>query len=398
MFETPMKPSAVHALEFETRAIHAAKDLNSSAALTPPIFQSSTFKLASADDGARFSHEVAPPEFYTRWGNPTTKQLEAAVASLEGAEGALAFASGMGALSAAFLAVLSAGNHVVVGKSIYSGTRELAGGLLRRFGIEASFADASDLSEVEAAMRPNTRLVAVESPTNPTLETCDLAGLAALCKPRGVLTLVDNTFATPYNQNPIRLGADIVVHAATKGLGGHSDLTAGILASRRELLDRCWQVLKLAGACLSPFEAWLLLRSLKTLAVRVERQNSTALELTSFLTGQPRVLRVYYPGLPSHPGHALAARQMRGFGSMLSFELRGGRAEGVRCAESLRLVQLAVSLGGAESIIQHPASMSHAALSDDELRQAGISPGLLRLSVGLEHVEDLKADLAQALA
>jgi cystathionine beta-lyase/cystathionine gamma-synthase len=389
------KPPPPH--RFETRAIHAGAELNRTSALAPPIFQSSTFKLESARQGAELTQAAAPAEFYTRWGNPTTKQLEAILADLEGAEAALAFASGMGAISTALLSLLSAGDHVLIGQSIYSGVNELARGVLPRFGIEVSFADSSDTHAVAAALRPETRLVLVESPTNPTLGLCDLEALGKLGRERGVLTMVDNTFATPANQNPIGLGIDIVAHAATKAIGGHSDVTAGAICSRRDIVERCWRHLKLFGASLSPFEAWLIIRGLKTLSLRVEKQSRSALALARFLESHPDVERVYYPGLPSHPGHALACRQMRGFGGILSFELRGGVQRGVRFVEALRLVQLAVSLGGAESLIQHPASMTHGTLGEDELRKAGISPGLLRLSVGLEAAEDLQEDLAQAL-
>jgi len=383
---------------FETRAIHAGAEHNKTSALTPPIMQSSTFKLPSAQAGAAFTKSTAPAEFYTRWGNPTTKQLEAVMASLEGSESALAFASGMGSISALFFATLSAGDHMVVGRAIYSGVSELANVFLPRFGVECSFADARSADAVASAVRPTTRLIFVESPTNPTLELCDLGAIASVGKAKGVLTAIDNTFATPVNQNPIAHGFDVVVHAATKFIGGHSDVTAGVICGPSELLKKAWYHLKLIGASLSPFEAWLLLRGLKTLAVRVREQNRIALELARFLESRPEVERVHYPGLESHPQHDLARRQMRGFGGILSFELRGGLKAGVRFVESLRLIQLAVSLGGVESIIQHPASMTHGTLPEEEIRKAGISPGLLRFSAGMESVDDLKADILQALA
>ncbi|MBI4606037.1 MAG: aminotransferase class I/II-fold pyridoxal phosphate-dependent enzyme [Planctomycetes bacterium] len=371
--------------------------MNETAALTPPIFQTTTFVLESAAAGAAMTRSTAPAELYTRWGNPTTKQVEAVLASLEGSEAALAFSSGMGAISALFFTCLSAGDHVVIGRSIYSGVNELAKVFLPRFGVACSFADAGRLDEVEGAIRANTRLLFVESPSNPTLDVCDLSALAAIGRRRGVTTAVDNTFATPVNQNPIAHGVDVVVHAATKYLGGHSDVTAGAICARKELIDRAWYHLKILGACLSPFEAWLLLRGLKTLAARVREQNRTALEVAGFLEARAEVERVHYPGLESHPRHELAGRQMRGFGGMVSFELKGGLRAGARLVESLRLIQLAVSLGGVESIIQHPASMTHGTLPEEEVRKAGISPGLLRLSVGLEDAGDLKRDLAQAL-
>ena len=390
-------PPAAEGLAFSTRAIHAGAHLNRTSALTPPIFQTSTFKLPSAAAGAAFTKSTAPSEFYTRWGNPTTKQFEAALASLEGSEAALAFSSGMGAISALFFTALSAGDHLLVGRSIYSGVSELANVFLPRFGVESSFADAGRIEDLDRAIRPNTKLIFVESPTNPTLDVCDLDAVAALGRRRGVLTAIDNTFATPVNQRPLSRGFDVVVHAATKFLGGHSDATAGVICGSQQLIDRAWYHLKLIGASLSPFEAWLLLRGLKTLAVRVQQQNDTTLEIARFLASRPEVERVHYPGLESHPRHALARRQMTGFGGVLSFEVRGGLAAGARLVESLRVIQLAVSLGGAESIIQHPASMTHGTLPEEEIRKAGIEPGLLRLSIGLEDVEDLRRDLAQGL-
>ena len=381
-----------------TRAVHAGDALNNSSALTPPIWQSSTFRLESCSQGAEFAHATAPAAFYTRWGNPTTKQLEAILADLEGAEAALALSSGMAALSTLVLSCVRTGDHVLVGRSIYSGVHELARNVLPRFGVESDSVDTQDIDSVRAAIRPTTRLLLVESPTNPTLEICDLAALADACREHGVLSVVDNTFATPYNQNPIAFGVDVVVHAATKGIGGHSDLTAGAICSRREVIDRCWPFLKVLGACLSPFEAWLAIRGIKSLPLRVARQNETAGAIAEFLAAHRAVDSVHYPGLESHARHELARRQMRGFGSMLAFEVRGGAAVGARFAESLRLVELAVSLGGAETIISHPASMSHASLDDEALRRAGLSPGLLRLSVGLEDARDLIADLEQALA
>ncbi len=385
---------------FATRAIHAGNHLNDTSALTPPIFQSSTFELESSAQGVEFTQATAPAAFYTRWGNPTTKQVEAILADLEGAEAALAFSSGMGAISAVLMSLVEAGDHLVVGRSIYSGTQELATGVFPRYGVTSTLVDASDLDAVAAAIDANerTRAVVVESPTNPTLGITDLEALARLAKQRGVLTVADNTFATPFNQNPLRLGIDIVVHAATKALGGHSDLTAGIACSTREIVSRCWPMLKLFGACLSPFEAWLLLRGLKTLALRVERQNATAMRLARFLDAHPRIDRVWYPGLESDGGHELARRQMRGFGSILSFEVAGGLSAGEHVVESLELIRLAVSLGGAESIVSHPASMSHGALSEADLQKAGLPAGLLRLSIGLEDAADLEADLERALA
>jgi len=384
--------------DFSTRSVHAGGERNPGTGIAPPIFQTSTFKLSSAREGADFTQMPAPDRFYTRWGNPTTKQLEAAIAELEGAEAALAFSSGMGAISATIISILSSGDHAVFARSLYSATTELAQQVLPRFRVEVSFADASDLAAVRAAVRPETKLIFFESPTNPTLQVCDLEGLARIGREAGALTAVDNTFASPYNQNPLRAGIDLVLHSMTKYIGGHSDLTGGSVAGKRELIEPCWKMLKIFGACLSPFEAWLAIRGLKTLALRVERQNASALAVARHLSRHPAVERVHYPGLPEHPGHELARKQMRGFGGMVSFEVRGGLAAATRLAESLKLITLAVSLGGVESLIAHPASTVHGLLPEETLCAAGIRPGLLRLSVGLEAAEDLIADLDQALA
>ncbi len=385
-------------LDFSTRAIHAGDEFNLAPGVVPPIHQSSTFKLASAREGAEFGHTINPDRFYTRLGNPTTRQLEAVLASLECGEAALAFASGMGAISAAIFATLGAGDHAVLGQALYATTTEVARTLFPRYGIEASFVDATDSEAVRGALRANTRLILVETPTNPDLRLVDLDAIARIGRERGITTMVDSTFASPYNQNPIRHGFDLVLHSMTKYLGGHSDLTAGAVIGKKPLVEGCWKYLKLFGACLSPFEAWLLLRGIKTLSVRVERQNSTALELARFLANHRGVERVHYPGLADHPGHALAKRQMRGFGGMVAFELKGGVPAGIRMAESVRLVTLAVSLGGTESLITHPASMIQGNLPEEALRAAGVSPGLMRLSVGLEAPRDLIADLEQAIA
>jgi methionine-gamma-lyase len=384
--------------DFATRAIHAGDEKNPLAGIAPPIVQTSTFRLPSAEEGVEAMRSVAPDNVYTRWGNPTTKQLEAILADLEGGEAALAFGSGMGAISATIFQAVSAGDHLILGKALYAATTEMARTLLPRFGVETSFVDGSDLASLRAAVKPRTRMIFLESPTNPTLQVCDLAGVAAIGREIGVTTVVDNTFASPYNQNPLRFGIDVVVHSMTKYIGGHSDVTAGVVVGKRELVERAWGLLKLFGASLSPFEAWLLIRGLKTLAVRVERQNQSGLAIARYLRGHPRVERVHYPGLPDHAGHALAAKQMRGFGGMVSFELRGGLPAGTRLVAELKLITLAVSLGGAESLIVHPASMIHGKLPEEALRAGGISTGLLRLSVGLEGAADLIADLDQALS
>lgn len=397
--ERPDSPEIdLSSCSMDTRAIHYGNWLNRTHSLSPPIFQSSTFRLDSASQGAELSSATAPGEFYTRWGNPTTKQLEAVLSDLEGSESALVFSSGMAAISALFLSRLERRGHVVVGRSVYSGVTELVNGFLPRFGVQATFVDAGDVQQVEQAVTSETQLIFVETPSNPTLDLCDLEAIGKLGKERGVLTAVDSTFGTPINQRPLGLGFDVVVHSGTKFLGGHSDLTAGVVCGSKEAIEKCWYLLKLLGGSISPFEAWLLLRGVRTLALRVGRQSETALALAQFLERRKEVERVYYPGLESHPRHELARRQMDGFGGVLSFELVGGFDAAVALMEAVKLIQLAVSLGGVESLIQHPASMTHGMLPEEEIRKAGIAPGLVRLSVGLESADDLKQDLSLALS
>lgn len=382
----------------ETILIHGARPVNPTSAVAMPVFQTSTYRLASTRAGADFQQSVEPAEYYTRWGNPTTQALEVQFAQLEGAEAALAFSSGMGAISTAILAGLKQGDHLVAGSPLYAGTTEFCQHILPRWGIETTFVEPSDPGNFERALRPTTRLIYVETPSNPTLKLTDLAAVAAVAKRRGLRTVCDNTFATPLGQQPLALGIDVAVHSATKYIGGHSDVVAGLLAGPKAYVEPCWHHAKLLGPALDPFAAWLLLRGLKTLAVRYERQSATALKLANFLAVHRAVTVVHYPGLEAHPQHALARRQMKSFGAMVSFELKGRYAAAQRFAESLQVALLAVSLGGVETLVQHPASMSHGLLAKEDLERAGISQGLVRVSVGLERPEDLIADFEQALA
>jgi len=380
-----------------TRCVHAGSRLSTSTSLAPPIFQTATFRLPSARVGARYSDSVAPSELYTRWGNPTLKQLEAALADLEGGEAALATSSGMAAASVAILTGLKKGDHVVGGRAAYAGVLEIETGLLPRFGIESTLVENTDVEAFRRALRPNTRLVLVETPANPTLAVTNLRAVAALARARGIRTAADNTFATPINQNPIGLGIDIVFHSATKALGGHTDVTAGAVIGSARFIREAWHTFKLFGPVLNPFDAWLVLRGLRTLSLRVRRQNENALTVARFLSRHSAVKRVHYPGLPSHPGHSQAKSQMRGFGGLLSFELKGGYRTAVRMVESVKVITLAVSLGGVESLVQHPASMTHTMIPKRERVAAGITDGLIRFSCGIEDARDLTADLAQAL-
>jgi len=381
-----------------TIAVHAGREANPTRAVAPPIFQTAVFELEDAATGARFAQEIAPTEYYTRWGNPTTRQAEALIAALEGGERALVLASGMAAITTAVLACVRSGDHIVAGRSLYAATMELFRNTLPQLGIEVTFVAPTDPENFHRALRPNTKLIYVETPSNPRLDVTDLSAVAHLARERGLFTIADNTFATPYNQRPLHWGIDAVVHSATKYLGGHHDLTAGAIVGSATFIERCWQLAKLFGPTLSPFEAWLLIRGMKTFGLRLERQNANAQRIAEFLETHPQIERVFYPGLPSHPQHDLARRQMRGFGGMIAFEVKGGREAGRRLVESVRVITLAVSLGGVTSLIQHPASMSHGPLPEEERQATGITEGLIRLSVGIEDAEDLIADLDQALA
>jgi methionine-gamma-lyase len=382
-----------------TRIIHAGAERDpGTRAVAPPIFQTSTFAFSSCEQGAALFAGQEEGFVYTRMGNPTIARLEAAVADLEGGAGALATGSGMAALCTILFALLEQGDHLVGSSSVYGPSRVVVERDFSRFGVSSTFVETSDLEAVRAAMRPETRLVFVETPANPTLAVTDLAEVADLAHACNALLVVDNTFSSPVLQRPLEHGADVVMHSMTKFLNGHSDVVAGIVVARTtELLKRIRPVHAYLGACMDPHQAWLVLRGLRTLSLRVRAAQLNAERIAPFLEQHPKVDWVRYPGLPSHPQHELARRQMDGPGSLISFEVKGGYEAGVRLLDSLELMTLAVSLGGVETLIQHPASMTHAAMPRPERVDAGISDGLVRLSVGCEDVEDLLADLEQAL-
>jgi len=372
---------------FETRAIHDGQAPDpATGAVVVPIYQTSTY--AQEAPGRHRGYE------YSRTANPTRTALERALASLEEGAHGVAFASGMAAITAV-TALLDPGDHVLAPNDVYGGTYRLLVRVLQRYGIASDFVDMRDLATVERALRPTTRLVLVESPTNPYLRVLDIARIAELAHAHGALVAVDNTFASSYLQRPLRLGADLVIHSTTKYLGGHSDVVGGaVVTARDDLAERLRFYQNAAGAVPGPLDCWLVLRGLRTLAVRMERHCANAAAVAAFLREHPRVARVFYPGLPDDPGHALAARQMSGFGGVVSCIVRGGEAAARRVAARTRLFVLAESLGGVESLIDHPASMTHASLAASPL---AVDPGLLRLSVGLEHPDDLVDDLRQAL-
>ncbi len=383
----------------ETRVLHAdASFAKGDSSVTAPIHYSATFRGADAADFAEMASQPRHPAFYTRYGNPTHERVCAVLADLEDTETALLTASGMGAISTTVLALVSAGDHVIAQSRHYMSTTKLFEEVLPRFGVSVSVVEQADPAAFEAALRPNTRLVMLESPANPTLVLTDLAAIAAIARRCGVLTVADNTFASPLNQRPHALGVDVVVHSATKYLGGHHDITAGAVCCSHALAEQIWRMHTTLGAVLSPMDAWLLLRGLRTLPVRIERINANALELAAWLEAQPQVERVHYPGLPSHPQHALAKRQMQGFGAVIAFALHGDFARTSRFVGALELATQAVSLGGVDSLVVHTAAMWAGTMNDVQMQAAGIAPNFVRLSVGLEHIEDLKADLRQALA
>jgi len=375
-------------LHFETRAIHDGQPPDpSTGAVITPIYQTSTY--AQEAPGRHRGYD------YSRTDNPTRKAMEDALASLEEGRFGLGFASGMAAISA-MTYLLQPGDHIVAPDDVYGGTYRLLVRVLQRYGVESSFVDMTQPATVEAAFRPNTRFVLIETPTNPYLKVLDIAAISSLAHSRGAIVAVDNTFASPYGQQPLRWGADLVMHSTTKYLGGHSDVIGGALVMAR---DDLYQTLKFhqnaVGAVPGPFDCWLVLRGIKTLGVRMRQHAANAGAVAAYLASHPKVDQTFYPGLPDHPGHALASRQMSGFGGMVSFIVRGGAPAAAAVASATTLFFLAESLGGVESLVDHPASMTHASLAGSPL---AVDPGLLRLSVGIEHVDDLIADLEQALA
>ncbi|NBF04070.1 methionine gamma-lyase [Pseudomonas sp. Fl5BN2] len=389
-------------LGFSTRAIHFGYNPQEhQGALIPPIYLTSTFTFATAEYGASCFAGEAPGYFYTRIGNPTLALLEARMAALENGEAAVAFGSGMGAIAATFWTLLRPGDEIIVGRTLYGCTFALLHHGLAEFGVKVSHVDMTDLGNLRAAIGPSTRMIYFESPANPNMQLVDIAAVAEIARQHpNVILAVDNTYCTPYLQRPLELGADLVLHSATKYLSGHGDIIAGIVVTRQALAQRIrLQGLKdLTGAVLSPQDAFLLMRGIKTLALRMDRHCSNALVIAQYLQDHPAVAWVAYPGLPSFAQYALAAQQMKSSGGMIAFELKGGLATGIRFINALGLFSRAVSLGDAESLAQHPASMTHSTYTAQERAEHGIAEGLVRLSVGLEDITDLLADIAQALA
>lgn len=385
-------------VSLETLLIHADRESNKTSAVTAPIYQTANFVGNSPEDFLERSSRPRHPEFYTRYRSPNAVQVETVLAKLEGAEAALLVGSGMGAVSLAVLGFVGHGMHVVAQTNHYGGTLTLLRDVLPRFGVTVTQVDQRDTDAFASAMRPNTKVVLVESPSNPGMRLTDLRAVATIAKAHGALTIIDGTFATPLNQRPMDFGIDLVVHSATKYFGGHSDVIAGVVLGKTELIERLWNMHVILGAAIGPLDAWLIMRGLRTLPLRVQRHNENAMALASFLEDCPAVRAVHYPGLKSHPQHTLACKQMTGFGGMLSFEVEGGYEHANAVMGRLRLPRIAASLGGVESLVVHPGANFAHYLDERESESAGITPGLVRVSVGLEGAQDLIADFEQALS
>lgn len=392
-----MKKETVDARGAQTKCIHAPREFNRTSAISPPIWQTTTFLAESSEYFAELAKTVKPAEYYSRYGNPTHEQVEVAMATLEGGEAALVTASGMGAISTSVMSLLDRGDHVVAQRNLYANTAALLEDVLPRWGIECTFVNHTNPERWAEALRPNTKLIYAETPANPLMRLTDLRAVAALGKTHGITTIVDNTFATPINQRPLQYGIDVVVHSATKYLGGHSDVTAGVIIGSSAFLERAWRFHIVMGAALGPFDAWLLLRGLRTLGVRVERHNQNALKLARFFESHPKIERVNYPGLESHPQHELAQKQMNGFTGVMSVELRGGYEAAERFIASLKLGSYAASVGGFETLLVHPAAMWGDTLTDAQRIAMEVGENLVRISVGLEDERDLIDDFSQAL-
>lgn len=383
--------------ELQTIAIHADRALNETRGVTAPIWQTSTYAYDSPEEFAAVAGGVNPPEFYTRFGNPTHAQAAAVIARLEGGEAALVTATGMGAIFAVMMSSLKSGDHIVAQQNHYAGASTVLREWLPRFGIEVTLVDQTNVEEFAAAVRPNTKLIYVESPSNPLLKLTDLKEVARIGRKHNITTVIDGTFATPINQQPLALGIDVVVHSGTKYFGGHSDIMAGAIVGTKQFIERAWRFTLVGGSILSPFDGWLMLRGLRTLGLRVERHNSNALAVARFLESHPKIERVYYPGLESHPQHELALKQMRGFTGMLAVELRGGFEAARNFCKSLEIALYGGSLGGVQTLVVHPAAMWSNELTAEQRTATGISDSLVRISVGLEDERDLISDFARAL-
>jgi methionine gamma-lyase len=382
---------------FSTKAVHAGEkwDAMTGAAITP-IYETSIFGFSSTKELIDVMGRKSAGYVYTRYGNPTWRAAEKKMAELEATEDAAVFSSGMAAIATTVFTLVSSGDHVVSTRDVYGGTLALFKNVLPKFSVQISLVEATNLREMESAIKDNTKMIFIETPTNPTLKIVDIPKLAGLARRKGIKVVVDNTLASPYNQRPIDLGADIVVHSATKYLGGHNDITAGVVAGSKDFIQKLVEMRKHLGGVLDPHAAWLLLRGLKTLALRMERHNSNGIQIAEYLQKHPKVKKVYYPGLQSHAQHSVAKRQMKGFGGVVSFEIKGNFETTTKFVDNLKLCYLAGSLGGVETLVMQPVTSSHYYVSKEDRAKAGITDELVRLALGIEDPEDIIADLDQA--
>lgn len=386
-------------LKFTSKLIHGGDYKNKLGAVNVPIYQSSTFEFESAEEGARCFNGESSGYIYTRLGNPTINVLERTVADLEKGFGGIATSSGMGAVSTIYMALLNKGDHIVSSDAVYGPSRGLMEDHFSRFGVESTYIDTSNLDNIKKAIKPNTKVLYIETPANPTIGITDIKECSEIAKKHGLILVVDNTFSSPYLQRPIEFGADVVFHSVTKFINGHADVVGGIIVAKtEELYKKIRSMMILMGCNMDPHQAYLVIRGLKTLSIRVERAQQNAMKIAEYLEKHPKIEWIKYPGLKSHPQHELAKKQMDGFGAMISFGLKGGLEAGKILMNNVKVAILAVSLGGVETLIEHPASMTHSKVSAEDKKKAGISDGLVRYAVGIEDVEDLIADLEQALA
>jgi len=384
---------------FSSKLIHAGGIHDEKGSAVTPIYQTSTFKFRDADHGARCFSGEEKGYIYTRLGNPTIEDLEVTIAELENGYASLAVASGMAAVNTVYLTVLGAGDHMVSHNALYGPSRAIMEKLYPKYGIESTFIDATKIEEIEKAIQPNTKLLYLETPANPTIGITDLKAATELAHKHGIMVCVDNTFCSPYLQRPIEFGVDIVLHSMTKFINGHADIVAGVvIAKEKEVFDELKYVMTNMGFNMDPHQAYLVRRGLKTLAIRIERAQENAIKVADYLEAHPKVEWVLYPGLKSHPQYELGKKQMDGPGAMISFGVNGGYEAGKKVMDNVKLALLAVSLGGIETLIQHPASMTHSKLSKEAKLSAGITDGLVRLAIGIEDVEDIIIDLDQALS
>ncbi len=384
-------------LGFNSKLIHAGAFEDALGSATVPIYQTSTFKFKNVQHGAECFAGESDGYIYTRIGNPTITAFEDNIAALENGFGGIATSSGMGAVTSVYMALLGQGVHMVSTASVYGPSRGVIEQDFSRFGVEASFVNTSNPQEVRDAIRPNTKVLYLETPSNPTMELTDIEEMVKIAKEHDLIVVVDNTFSSPYLQKPLDMGVDVVLHSITKFINGHADIVGGVIVTKtEELYKKIRHAMVYMGCNMDPHQAYMVIRGVKTLSIRIERAQKSAMEVAKYLEQHPKVAWIKYPGLESHPQHELAKKQMKGFGSMISFGVKGGLDAGKKLMDNVKLCMLAVSLGGVETLIQHPASMTHAAVTPEGKIKAGITDDLVRFSIGIEDVEDIIADLEQA--